>query len=208
MKKKIFWSLFILLALFVFASAGGCGSTGTSQKKEIPFVQLNQVADVLNASFAELTDLFGPNEVIGDSEIPKVPEIDIVSVSAADDKENLRFDIYHTAPISLKDDVFFGFVQYWSDGYDVYYYFPMTQELYLNLYDNNSKLIKSVNLDLEKAKVSLIPWSLATENPVNIVSLILNKNLHWGIKQAGAVSLIVRFIAGMYVKDKGLYYST
>jgi hypothetical protein len=210
MKKKSFMLVSLLIIIFIaFFSASSCASSdsSTKQTKEIPFVQVGAISDVLNANFTDLTDLFGANEAIGDNEIPKIPEIDIISVSAADDKDNIRFDIYHSAPISLKDDIFFGFVQYWSDGYDIYMYFPLTNELYLTLYDKNSKPIKSVNLDLEKAKVTLIPWSLAEKNPVNVASIILNKSLHWGIKPGSPASLIVRFVAGVYIKDKGIYYS-
>ena len=211
MKKKSFIIFFLFTFLFLtFLSASSCGtsSSTTKQTKEIPFVQVNGIADAFNADFNELTDLFGPNEVAGDSEIPKIPEIDIISVSAGDDKENMRFDIYHSAPISLKDDVFFGFVQYRSDGFDIYLYFPLTNELDLFLYDKNAKLIKSYNLDLEKAKVTLIPWSLSeAQNKVNVASIILNKEIHWGIKPGSPSSLLVRFVAGVYVKDKGIYYS-
>jgi len=211
MKKKSFMLVMsLVIIILVFFSASSCGSTDSTKKqtKEIPFVQIGTISDVLYADFSDLTDLFGVNEAIGDNEIPKIPEIDIISVSAADDKEKMRFDIYHSAPISLKDDIFFGFVQYWSDGFDIYMYWPLTNELYLNLYDKNSKLIKSINLDLEKAGVTLIPWSLATEaKPVNVASIILNKSLHWGIKPGSPASLIVRFVAGVYIKDKGIYYS-
>ncbi len=209
MNKKSFMLVFIgVLLMFIFSGVS-CGTTGSSgkQTKEIPFMQIGGVSDVFNANFNELTDLFGVNEAIGDSEIPKIPEIDIVSVSAADDKENMRFDIYHSAPISLKDDVFYGFAQFWKDGYDVYMYFPSTQELYLTLYDSNGKVAKSVSLDLEKAKVTLIPWSLATSNPVNVATIILNKAIHWGFKPGSPATLLVRFLAGVYIKDKGMYYS-
>jgi hypothetical protein len=206
--KKLAISSILSITLLLLVSFFSCvPASSTQETKEIPYITINTITDVLNANFDELTDLYGMGESSGDNEIPKIPEIDITGVTACDDSQNIRFDIYHSNPITLKDDVFYGLVQYWKDGFDIYFYFPMNQELYINLYNSKGKVINSYNLDLEKAKVTLIPWSLSQDKPVNIVSLIFNKELHWGIKPGNISNLIVRFVAGVYIKDKGIYYS-
>ena len=205
MNRKTFVLVLLVVLFLVFISASSCGtsSSSTKPKQELPFVQVNGISDVFEANFNDLTDLFGPNEAIGDNKENGLPEIDLVGVKAGDDQTFMRFDIYHAAPITLKADVFYGFVQYWTDGFDLYQYFPSTQELYLTLYDANGKATKQVSLDLEKAKVTLIPWSLAESNPVNIVTIIVDKNLHWGTNPGSTSSLIIRFVSGFYSKEKG-----
>lgn len=207
--KKLLPLLLFSLLFLLLLTAASCGSTESTQKKEkqeFLFMQLKPVDNAVDANFSDLTDLFGSKEVIGDVN-SAFSEMDIVSVSASDDKENLRFDIYHASAISQKYDLFFGFYQYWSDGTDLYQYWVMTNELYLTLFDKNGKIEKNYNLDLEKAKVLLIPWSLSTDkNPVNVVSIILNKEMHWGIKSGSFASLIIQFISGYYQKDEKKHY--
>ena len=174
MKKLTIASILSITFLLLISFFSCTSMSSTQETKEIPYVTINTVVDALNANYDELTDLYGMGESSGDNEIPKIPEIDITGVTACDDGQKIRFDIYHSDAITLKDDVFYGLVQYWKDGFDIYFYFPMNQELYINLYNSKGKVINSYNLDIEKAKVTLIPWSLAHDKPANIVSLIFN----------------------------------
>ncbi|GEM_PF-1581915 len=205
MNRKTFLLVLILVFFFIYVGITGCSASGSSTKEkiEIPFMQIIGIEDVFNATFNDLTDLFGPNEMIGDNDSPSMPETDLVAVKIGDDKTYMRFDLYHSAPINLEHDVFYGFAQYWTDGFDVYQYYPSSQELYLIFYDANGKYIKSLSLDLEKAKVSLIAWSLSETDPVNVATIILDKAIHWGCKPGVAKSLVVKFLSGFYIKDKG-----
>ncbi len=204
MKQKfiiVFFALFILLILTT-----SCEFSESKKESKIPYVIVNPVSNVFEANFDQLTNLFGTNEYYGDTDLP-IPETDIVMVKAADDKNSIRFDIYYGVPITKKFDVFYGFALYFKEYFFVYFYFPLDQQVYLNLYNYDGKVLKSVNLDLDKAKISIIPWGLAEENPVNVATIILDKNENWETKPGVVDNLIIRFVSGIYQSGKGIYYN-
>jgi len=200
MKKK---NLFLFVSIFILSIAlSSCAQNEYLKEEKELYVVINSVKDVFNIYFDNLKDLFGLNEKSEDLEM-NIPELDIVKVTAADDKTYMRFDIYHKLLITGNYDVFYGFVEFWSDGsYDIFYYFAMTNDFYVNMYDKNDNLVKSISLDIEKLDATFYPWSFDKKDPYSVVSMVFNKKIMWGIDEKSVQNLRLVFVSGYYSKDE------
>lgn len=189
--KKFFILILFIFVVFSFLS---CGLTSKNQEIKIETIKIGKVSDVFSATFDQLGIILRDPE--NDNKISEIKETDLIGVTAIEDKDYIRFDVYHKTLISGNYDVYYGFYDIYSDGIIEYRYFPSDGAFYAIFYDSKGNYKESLELDLEKVDDYIKAWSLDNNYKYNIVTFVLNKKTHFGTK--ANQSIILYFNSGYY----------